>query len=119
MSGHAVAPLRSAPRISIVLVVAVADNGVIGQDGGLPWRLKSDLAHFRSVTINKPVVMGRKTCLSIGKALKNRTNIVVTRDRLFAMPGVVVARSGGRWAVTKAAKRSSITQWTSCTDIFR
>jgi dihydrofolate reductase len=69
----------------------VADNGVIGQDGGMPWRLKSDLAHFRSVTINKPVVMGRKTCLSIGKPLKNRTNIVVTRDRSFAMPGVLAA----------------------------
>jgi dihydrofolate reductase len=80
-------------RPRIVLVAAVAENGVIGQGGGLPWRLKSDMAHFRAVTIGKPVVMGRKTFLSIGKPLKGRTNIVVTRDRAFAAPGVLVAPS--------------------------
>ena len=93
MSGLAVEPLRLAPRIFVVVVAAVADNGVIGDSGAMPWRLKSDLAHFRSVTIGKPVVMGRKTCLSIGKPLKNRTNIVVTRDHSFAVPGVLVAPS--------------------------
>jgi dihydrofolate reductase len=77
----------------IILVAAVADNGVIGQGGGLPWRLKSDLQHFRAVTLGKPVVMGRKTYASIGKPLKGRTNIVISRDRNFAAPGVLVAPS--------------------------
>jgi dihydrofolate reductase len=76
---------------SIMLVAAVADNGVIGQSGGLPWRLKSDMAHFRRVTMGNPVVMGRRTWASIGKPLSGRTNIVVTRDRHFAAVGVVVA----------------------------
>jgi dihydrofolate reductase len=80
-----------AHTIKLVLVAAVADNGVIGQGGGLPWRLKSDLQHFRAVTIGKPVVMGRKTYLSIGRPLAGRTNIVVSRDRNFAAPGIVTA----------------------------
>jgi dihydrofolate reductase len=79
--------------IAIILVAAVAENDVIGQGGGLPWRLKSDMAHFRAATMGKPVVMGRKTFLSIGKPLKGRTNIVVTRDRSFTAPGVLVAGS--------------------------
>jgi dihydrofolate reductase len=77
----------------LVLVAAVAENGVIGQGGRLPWRLKSDLAHFRSVTIGRPVVMGRKTYLSIGKPLTGRTNIVVSREPGFAVPGTIVAAS--------------------------
>ena len=87
----ATAPSARAP--SIVVVVAVADNGVIGQGGRLPWRLRSELAHFRRVTVGKPVVMGRKTFLSIGKPLAGRTNIVASRDASFAAPGVVVAPS--------------------------
>lgn len=79
--------------MKIVLVAAIGDNNVIGRDGQLPWRLKSDLAHFRKLTINKPVVMGRKTFQSIGKPLKDRTNIVITRDADFAVPGVVTAAS--------------------------
>ena len=75
----------------VVLVVAVADNDVIGQGGGLPWRLKSDMQHFRAVTMGKPVVMGRKTYLSIGRPLAGRTNIVVSRDPGFAAPGILVA----------------------------
>jgi dihydrofolate reductase len=78
---------------ALVLVAAVADNGVIGQGGGLPWRLKSDLRNFRAITMGKPVVMGRKTYLSIGKPLIGRTNIVVSRNRDFAAPGVIVAPS--------------------------
>jgi dihydrofolate reductase len=84
------APERVRPP-ALVLVAAVADNGVIGQGGGLPWRLKSDLRNFRAVTIGKPVVMGRKTYLSIGKPLEGRTNIVVSHNRDFAAPGIVVA----------------------------
>ena len=77
----------------IILVAAIADNGVIGREGGLPWRLKSDMAHFRAITMGKPVVMGRKTYTSIGGPLKGRTNIMVSRDRSFAVPGVLVAAS--------------------------
>jgi len=77
--------------IDIILVVAVAENDVIGRDNALPWRIKSDLKFFRKVTMNKPVVMGRRTWLSIGRPLPGRTNIVVTRQADFAAPGVVVA----------------------------
>jgi dihydrofolate reductase len=77
---------------ALVLVAAVAENGVIGRDNALPWRLKSDLQYFRNLTWGKPLVMGRKTFLSIGKPLPGRTNIVVSRDPDFAAPGIVVAR---------------------------
>ena len=79
--------------MQIVLVAAIGENNVIGYAGQLPWRLKSDLAHFRKLTIGKPVVMGRKTFESIGKPLKGRTNIVVTRDAKFSTPGLVAAPS--------------------------
>lgn len=75
----------------IVLIAAVADNGVIGQSNAMPWRLRADLQHFRSRTSGKPVVMGRKTYESLGRPLKDRTNIVVTRDPGFSAPGIVVA----------------------------
>ena len=77
----------------VVLVAAVAENGVIGHGGTLPWRLKSDMQHFRRLTLGRPVVMGRKTYESIGKPLKDRTNIVITRDPGFAVKGIVVANS--------------------------
>lgn len=80
-------------RPAIVLVAAVSENGVIGRDNALPWRLKSDLRRFRAVTIGKPIVMGRKTYLSIGRPLPGRTNIVISRDRDFAAAGVLVAAS--------------------------
>jgi dihydrofolate reductase len=76
-----------------VLVVAVAENGVIGSQGAMPWRLKSDMKRFKTLTSGKPVVMGRKTFVSIGRPLPGRTNIVVTRDRDFRSPGVVVTNS--------------------------
>jgi dihydrofolate reductase len=79
--------------MNIVLLAAVAENGVIGRGNALPWRLKSDLAHFRALTMGKPVVIGRRTYLSIGKPLPGRTMIVVSRDRGFTAPGVVVAPS--------------------------
>jgi dihydrofolate reductase len=77
--------------MNIILVAAVSENGVIGRDNRLPWRLKSDVEHFRAVTVGKPVIMGRKTYESIGKPLKGRTTIVVSRDADFAAPGVLVA----------------------------
>ncbi len=82
------------PRhIAIVLLAAVADNGVIGRDNTLPFRQSSDLKRFKSLTMGKPMLMGRKTYVSIGKPLPGRTNIVVSRDPAFAPAGVVVARS--------------------------
>src|SRR6476660_3442481 len=77
----------------IVLIVAVADNGVIGSRGALPWRLKSDMQRLKALTIGKPVVMGRKTFLSLRRPLPGRTNIVVTRDTGFRSPGAVVTTS--------------------------
>jgi dihydrofolate reductase len=74
-------------------VAAVAENGVIGEGGALPWRLKSDLRYFRAVTIGRPVVMGRKTYRSIGRPLAGRTNVVLSRKADFALPGIVVAPS--------------------------
>lgn len=85
-------PRNTAPY-KIVLVAAIGANGVIGNDGQLPWRLKSDLQHFKRVTLGKPVVMGRKTYESIGRPLPGRTNIVMTRDLGFAVPGGVHATS--------------------------
>ncbi|MGA2952409.1 MAG: dihydrofolate reductase, partial [Caulobacteraceae bacterium] len=71
--------------------VARGTNGVIGRDGGLPWRLKSDLAIFREMTIGKPVIMGRKTWDSLPrKPLPGRSNIVLSRDGSFQPPGAVV-----------------------------
>jgi dihydrofolate reductase len=85
--------LRAGKPPALVLVAAVADNGVIGQGGRLPWRLKSDLRYFRAVTMGKPVIMGRKTYRSIGRPLAGRSNIVLSRDPDFAMPGIIVAAS--------------------------
>ena len=77
--------------VELVLIAAIADNGVIGQNGGLPFRQSSDLKRFKGLTVGKPVVMGRKTYLSIGRPLPERTSIVVSRDPGFAAPGVLVA----------------------------
>jgi dihydrofolate reductase len=80
-------------RLQTVFVIAVAENGVIGANGAMPWRLKSDLQRLKALTIGKPVIMGRKTFASIGRPLPGRTNIVVTRDRDFRAPGVVVTNT--------------------------
>ena len=80
-------------QAKIVLVVAVASNGVIGRDGDLPWRLPSDLKRFKQLTLGKPVVMGRKTWESIGRPLPGRPNIVITRDAAFSAPGAEVVSS--------------------------
>ncbi len=76
----------------ISLIAAVAENNVIGRDGALPWRLPGDLRHFREITMGKPVVMGRKTYESIGRALPGRANIVVSRDPDFAPDDALVSR---------------------------
>ena len=83
---------RAGSCIDIVLVAAVADNGVIGRSGALPWRLKSDMRRFRAMTWGKPLVAGRATFLSFTTTpLPGRTNIVLSRNQSFAAPGVVVA----------------------------
>lgn len=74
----------------LCLIMARADNGTIGADNGIPWHISPDLKYFKKVTTGKPVIMGRKTYDSIGKPLKGRTNIVVTRDQEWAAKGVVV-----------------------------
>jgi dihydrofolate reductase len=79
------------PRVS--LIAAVAANGVIGRDGGLPWRLPEDLKRFRALTLGHHIVMGRKTYESIGRLLPGRTTVIVTRQRDYAVPGAIVARS--------------------------
>jgi dihydrofolate reductase len=76
----------------ISLVVAIAENGVIGRNGGLPWHLSSDLKTFRRVTMGKPVIMGRKTFQSLKKPLEGRDNIVVSRDESFQHDGAIVER---------------------------
>jgi dihydrofolate reductase len=79
-------------KARLVLVAAVAENGVIGLDGGMPWRLPGDLKHFKRTTLGKPVIMGRRTFDSIGrKPLPGRPNIVLTRDRNFRADGVISA----------------------------
>jgi dihydrofolate reductase len=80
-------------RPQIVMVVAVAENGVIGAAGAIPWRLKSDMQRLKALTLDKPVVMGRKTFVSIGRPLPRRTNIVVTRDPGFRAAGAIVTNS--------------------------
>jgi dihydrofolate reductase len=79
--------------IETVLIVAVAENGVIGADGAIPWRLKSDMQRLKALTVGKPVVMGRKTFVSLKRPLPHRTNIVVTRDASFRAAGAVVTTS--------------------------
>ena len=76
--------------LDITLIVARAQNGVIGRDGGMPWHLPADLKRFKALTVGKPVVMGRKTFESIGKPLPGRHNIVLTRQAGWAAPGVTV-----------------------------
>lgn len=72
------------------IIVAMAENGVIGRDGTLPWSLPEDLRHFRALTLDKPIIMGRKTFQSIGRALDRRRNIVVSRDPDLDIPGAEI-----------------------------
>jgi dihydrofolate reductase len=115
--------------MEVFLIAAVADNGVIGARGAIPWRLKSDMQRLKALTIGKPVVMGRKTFASIGRPLPGRTNIVVTRDAGFRKPGVVVTTSfadARAVALGDALRRSAdiaviggaeiYAQWMACAD---
>jgi len=79
--------------MKLSLIVATANNNAIGRNNELPWHLPQDLKYFKSVTLGKPVIMGRKTFESIGKPLPGRTNIVVTRQKDWQFAGVLVAES--------------------------
>ena len=89
----------------ITLVVAVAENGVIGRDGGLPWRLSTDLKRYKATTMGKPVIMGRRTWESIpSPALPGRRNIVVTRNEGYEAPGADIVH--GLDAALERAERA-------------
>ena len=77
-------------RPEIILIAAVARNGVIGRDNGLPWRLKADLRHFRATTLGHPVLMGRKTWESLARPLPGRRNLVLSRDADYRAAGAEV-----------------------------
>jgi dihydrofolate reductase len=118
-------------RPQIVLIAAVAENGVIGAGGAIPWRLKSDMQRLKAMTMGKPIVMGRKTFESLPRRpLPGRTNIVVTRDASFRATGAVVTTSfaDARAIATGDALRRFATeiaiiggaeiyaQWMACAD---
>jgi dihydrofolate reductase len=84
---------RSVPDRSISLIVAASKNNVIGVAGQLPWHLSDDLKRFKVLTMNKPIVMGRKTFESIGRALPGRQNVVITTQSDYAAPGCEVVAS--------------------------
>lgn len=97
--------MSSHSRPGVALIAALDENGVIGYQGGVPWRLPDDLRWFRQVTMGKPVIMGRKTYESIGAPLKGRLNIVVTRQRDYQAPGCELVRSpAAALAVAAAAE---------------
>jgi dihydrofolate reductase len=116
--------------MEVVLIVAVADNGVIGARGEIPWRLKTDQQRLKMLTMGKPVVMGRKTFVSLRRPLPGRTNIVVTRDAGFRSRGAVVTTSfedARAVAVGDALRRSAgeiaviggaeiYARWMACAD---
>ena len=79
--------------MTVTLIAAVARNGVIGADGGIPWHLPADFAHFKATTLGHTLVMGRATYASIGRPLPGRTTIVLTRDPDWSAEGVTTAAS--------------------------
>jgi dihydrofolate reductase len=93
----------------VAIVVAVAENGVIGAGNQLPWRLPDDLKRFKALTMGKPVVMGRKTYESIGKPLPGRTNIVISRRSDLRLPGCTVVNSlPAAWAAAGDAPEIAV-----------
>ena len=92
----------------ISIIVAVSQNGAIGKDNQLIWRLPDDLKRFKNLTMGHPIIMGRKTFDSIGKPLPGRTSIVISRNPEFAMDGIIVAHSLEK-ALEEAVKTGSET----------
>ena len=91
------------------LIVAVARNGAIGKDNAMPWHLPADLAHFRRTTLGRPVIMGRRTWESLGRALPGRRNIVVSRRPAYRAPGAeVVASLAEAWQAAEGADEAFV-----------
>ncbi len=101
----------------VTLIVAVADSGVIGRDNTLPWHLPEDLKRFKRLTLGKPIVMGRKTFESIGRALPGRQNIVVTREPSYQREGVTVVH--GVDAALRACGEAAEIMVIGGSDLFR
>ncbi len=89
--------------MTIAAIVAVSENGVIGDDNQIPWYLPADLAYFKRTTVGKPVIMGRKCFQSIGRALPKRLNVVLTRNAFFAADGATVVHGGAQAMEVAAA----------------
>ncbi len=85
--------VRPSDRPTVSLIAAMADNRVIGRGGGLPWRLPDDLKHFKRLTVDHTVIMGRKTFDEVRRPLANRRNVVISRNPGFAPRGVTVVPS--------------------------
>ena len=102
-------------RPRVTLLVAVARNGVIGRDNGLPWHLRSDLKRFKALTMGKPMLMGRRTFDSIGKPLPGRRSLVLTRDRSYARPDVTTVHG---WEEALAAARGEELMVVGGADVF-
>ena len=98
--------------MEVVLIAAVGENGVIGAGGAIPWRLNSDQQRLKTMTMGKPIVMGRGTFISLRRPLPGRTNIVITRDANFRARGAVVATSfnEARAVATGDALRRFVTE---------
>jgi len=79
--------------MKISIIAAVAENGIIGNNNNLPWHIKSEWQYFIKMTKNKPIIMGRKTFESLGKPLKDRSNIIVTRDKSYKGDGIIVTHT--------------------------
>src|SRR5579863_10259566 len=93
-------------NLPLVGVVAIADNGVIGLGNALPWHISADLKRFRALTMGKPLIMGRKTFASLGRALPGRETIVVTRDAGFTLPAGVFRVASVDAAIRLAQERA-------------
>jgi dihydrofolate reductase len=87
----------------ISMIAAMANNRVIGANNAMPWHLSADLQHFKQVTFGKPIIMGRRTYQSIGRALPGRTNIVISRDAAFTLEDAVVVANCEQ-AITSATE---------------
>jgi dihydrofolate reductase len=80
-------------KTPIAMILAVAQNGVIGKGDGLPWRIPAEMKYFMATTLGKPVIMGRKTFETLKSPLPRRTNIVITRDKTYTREGIIVAHT--------------------------
>ena len=98
-------------KMKISMIVAMAQHRVIGLENDMPWHLPADLQHFKKTTLGKPVIMGRKTYDSIGRALPGRLNIVVSRDANLSIAGVTCVSTVDRCIVSGKRRRRSNDHW--------